>query len=91
MSSHRRCASRISLVCPTAFFPDQVLAAFVRCFASLLYTYRRALATAPATSKKDGLLYKFNAEAFLKSAPSDQTEFLTMLIDTQGTQKLPDV
>lgn len=91
MSSHRRCASRISLVCPTAFFPDQVLAAFVRCFASLLYSYRRALTPAPAGSKKGGLLYKFNPEAFLKNAPSDQIEFLTMLIDTQGTQELPTV
>lgn len=84
MLSHNRCAARIALVCPIAFFPEQIMAAFIRCFASLLYSYRRHLGPASATARKDGLLYSFKMDDFLRGAPADQTDFLTTLSDTQG-------
>jgi hypothetical protein len=37
------CASQITVPCPSAFYPDQVRASFVRMFAALLYTYRKYL------------------------------------------------
>ena len=84
MHVHSRCAQQIGLVCPAAFFPDQIRAAFVRCFASLLYTYRKYLSPATGESKKAGLLYKFNQDAFRKSLPHENAEYVTMLQETQG-------
>ncbi|MBE7179937.1 MAG: hypothetical protein INR71_01815, partial [Terriglobus roseus] len=43
MFAHGRCIGQICVVCPAAFHPDQVRAAFVRCFASLFYGYRKFL------------------------------------------------
>ncbi|GAB7348272.1 hypothetical protein MBLNU459_g6257t1 [Dothideomycetes sp. NU459] len=74
----------VSLVCPVAFRPDQVRAAFVRCFASLLYTYRRFLHPASGDRRKAGMIYHFNMDAFLKSVPSDNVEITTILRDTQA-------
>lgn len=81
---HPRCVDAISLVCPIAFRPDQVRAAFVRCFASLFYTYRRFLQNASGDRRKSGLVYHFNMDAFLKSVPSENAEYMTMLRDTQA-------
>jgi hypothetical protein len=81
--SHARCASEVSVVCANAFRPDQVRAAFVRCFASLLYTYRRHLCIADHKQRRNGLLYSFNSEGFLRSLPSDCTEFVGVLLNTQ--------
>ncbi len=41
--AHNRCLGFVSLVCPEAFHAERVRAAFVRCLASLLYTYRKQL------------------------------------------------
>ena len=84
MHSHARCAQQVGLVCPVAFYPDQVRAAFVRCFASLLYTYRKYLQPATGESKKAGLLYRFNMDGFTKSLPSENAEYAAMLKQTQG-------
>jgi hypothetical protein len=84
MFSHARCAEEICLVCPAAFRPDQIRAAFVRCFASLLYTYRRYLGPPNAQQKKSGLLYSFNMDSFLRSVPTEQIPYMTMLQQTQG-------
>jgi hypothetical protein len=81
--SHARCAPEITVVCANAFRPDQVRAAFVRCFASLLYTYRRHLCIADHKQRRNGLLYAFNSESFLRSLPSDCTEFVSVLLNTQ--------
>ncbi|PGG96260.1 hypothetical protein AJ79_09660 [Helicocarpus griseus UAMH5409] len=81
---HTRCASQISLVCPVAFHPEQVRAAFVRCFASLLYTYKKFLRPASGDKKKAGLTYDFNMDAFLKSLPHEHAEYMTVLQQTQG-------
>lgn len=80
---HSRCVPAVCLVCPNAFRADQVRAAFVRCFASIFYTYRRYLHPASGESKKSGLIYRFNMDAFLKSVPHGDSEYMNMLRGTQ--------
>jgi hypothetical protein len=84
MNCHNRCADQIGVVCPAAFHPDQIRAAFARFFASLLYTYRKFLQPASGESKKSGLIYKFNMDGFQKSLPHEQADYVTMLQQTQG-------
>ncbi|KAL2836245.1 AEX-3 domain-containing protein [Aspergillus pseudoustus] len=81
---HNRCAHQICLVCPMAFHPEQVRAAFVRCFASLFYTYKKFLQPASGDKKKAGLTYSFNMDAFFKSLPSEHAEYIGVLQHTQG-------
>jgi hypothetical protein len=82
--AHGRCVSLICLVCPAAFHPEQIRAAFVRCFASLLYTYKKFMITATKEQKKSGLTYHFNMDAFLKSLPHEHAEYMAVLQQTQG-------
>ncbi|KAI9664558.1 MAG: hypothetical protein M1821_006004 [Bathelium mastoideum] len=82
--AHGRCLPQICLVCPAAFKPDQVRAAFVRCFASLLYTYRKYLGGPSSQQKKSGLVYSFNMDGFLKSMPYEQQDYMKMLRQTQA-------
>ncbi|PYH89721.1 dDENN domain protein [Aspergillus ellipticus CBS 707.79] len=81
---HNRCALQICLVCPAAFHPEQIRAAFVRCFASLFYTYKKFLQPATGDKKKAGLTYNFNVEAFMKSLPGEHAEYIAVLQQTQG-------
>lgn len=81
---HGRCASQISLVCAVAFHPDQIRAAFVRCFASLLYTYKKFMRPATGDQKKAGMTYSFQMDAFLKSLPHEHAEYMILLQQTQG-------
>jgi hypothetical protein len=83
LASHARCAGEVTVVCAHGFRPDQVRAAFVRCFASLLYTYRRHLCIADHKQRRNGLLYSFNSESFLRSLPGECTEFMSVLLNTQ--------
>ncbi len=83
-AAHSRCIGQICLVCPLAFRPDQVRAAFVRCFASLFYTYRRFLLPTSGSEKKSGMIYRFNMTGFLRSIPQESSEYLEMLQNTQG-------
>ncbi|KAF2872680.1 dDENN domain-containing protein [Massariosphaeria phaeospora] len=82
--AHGRCVGTICVVCPSAFRPDQVRASFVRCFASLLYTYRRYLVGATGDQKKSGLLYHFKMDEFMKSMPHENVQYMNMLQQTQG-------
>ena len=82
--SHHRCLPTITLVCPIAFRADQIRAAFVRCFASLFYTYRRSLHPASGERRKAGLHYHFNMDQFLRSVPHGDTEYMNMLRQTQA-------
>ncbi|KAF2117689.1 dDENN domain-containing protein [Lophiotrema nucula] len=82
--AHGRCAPNICIVCPAAFRPDQVRASFVRCFASLLYTYRRYLLPASGDQKKAGMIYRFKMDDFLKSMPHENVQYVRMLQQTQG-------
>ena len=84
LTVHNRCASMVCLPCDAAFHPDQVRAAFVRCFASLFYTYKKFLAPASGDKKKQGLYYTFNAEAFMKSLPSEHADYIAILQQTQS-------
>ncbi|KAF2736375.1 DENN-domain-containing protein [Polyplosphaeria fusca] len=82
--AHGRCVGDICVVCPTAFRPDQVRASFVRCFASLLYTYRRYMLPATGDQKKSGMVYRFKMDEFLKSMPHENAQYMSMLQQTQG-------
>ncbi|EPS35695.1 hypothetical protein H072_10878 [Dactylellina haptotyla CBS 200.50] len=82
--THNRCSGMIFLPCPAAFHPEQVRAAFLRCFASLLYTYRRFMQPSSGDPKKGGKIYKFNIDGFIKSLPNDAAEYVTFLNETQA-------
>lgn len=84
LTVHNRCASQVCLVCEAAFHPDQIRAAFVRCFASLFYTYKKYLVPATGDKKKSGMFYTFNMEAFMKSLPHEHAEYIAVLQQTQG-------
>ncbi|KAG0643854.1 hypothetical protein HOY80DRAFT_1031840 [Tuber brumale] len=62
----------------------RIRAAFVRCFASLFYTYRKFLGPATGDGKKAGNIYRFNMEGFLKSMPQENSVFIQMLEQTQA-------
>jgi hypothetical protein len=84
-TSHGRCLGFVCVVCPTAFHADRVRAAFVRCQASLLYTYRKHMGRPTKQQKNNGQLYAFDMDGFIKSLPYDQHEYAAMMRDTQGT------
>ncbi|KAI0194745.1 DENN domain-containing protein [Xylaria flabelliformis] len=81
--SHGRCLGCVSLVCPVAFNTDKVRAAFVRCHASLLYTYRKHLGRPSKEQKNNGQLYAFDMNGFIRSLPYDQQEYAGMMKETQ--------
>lgn len=81
--AHRHCLHQVILPCAVAFYPDQVRAAFVRCFASLLFTYRKYLGPPTSDGKKAGKLYRFNMDGFLKSMPHENSTYIQMLEQTQ--------
>ncbi len=82
--AHGRCAQQICVVCPAAFHPEQVRAAFARCFAALFYTYRKFLAPPTKDQKKAGMLYGFNSDGFMRSLPHENAEYMQMLQQTQS-------
>lgn len=88
LTVHNRCVSMVCLPCDAAFHADQVRAAFVRCFASLFYTYKKFLAPASSDKRKQGLYYTFNCEAFMKSLPSEHADYIAILQQTQGEPPL---
>ncbi|KAM3563695.1 hypothetical protein MY1884_001164 [Beauveria asiatica] len=81
--SHGRCLGVASLVCPQAFHSDRVRAAFVRCQASLLYTYRKHLARPSKQQRSNGQIYAFDMDGFIKSLPYEQQDYAVMMRDTQ--------
>ncbi|KAL8673041.1 MAG: hypothetical protein Q9168_002533 [Polycauliona sp. 1 TL-2023] len=84
INAHARCAQQICIVCPAAFHPEQIRAAFVRCFASLFYTYRKYLQPATGDQKKAGMLFHFNMNGFLRSLPHEAADYLGILQQTQS-------
>lgn len=82
--AHARCAQQICIVCPAAFHPEQIRAAFVRCFASLFYTYRKFLQPATGDQKKAGMPFHFNMNGFLRSLPHEAADYMGVLQQTQG-------
>ena len=86
LMAHGRCTAQIYLVCPVAFHPGQIQAAFVRCFASLFYTYRKFLHPSPGDQKAAGKIYRFNMEAFLRSIPRENAQYMQVLRQTQGKE-----
>ena len=86
--SHGRCLGQVSLVCPSAFHADRVRAAFVRCFASLFFTYRKYLNRPTREQKSSGQIYSFDMSGFLRSLPQELQEYATMLKQTQGKKAM---
>ena len=84
ISAHGRCVQQVCLPCSAAFHPEQVRAAFIRCFASLFYTYRKFLGPPTQEQKKSGMLYRFNLDGFLRSLPHENADYMRMLRQTQG-------
>ncbi|GAW24882.1 hypothetical protein ANO14919_144770 [Xylariales sp. No.14919] len=82
--SHGRCLGCVSLVCPAAFNTDKIRAAFARCQASLLYTYRKHLGRPSKEQKNNGQLYAFDMNGFIRSLPYDQQEYAGMMKETQA-------
>lgn len=82
--SHGRCLGVACLVCPVAFDAERVRAAFVRCLASLLYTYRKHLGRPSREQKANGQIYAFDMAGFIRSLPYDQQDYAVMMRDTQG-------
>lgn len=85
--SHGRCLGCVSLVCPVAFNADKVRAAFVRCLASLLFTYRKYLGRPSKAQRASGQMYAFDMNGFIKSLPYDQQEYAAMMKETQSELK----
>ena len=82
---HDRCTSQIPIACPTAFYPDQIRAAFVRCMASLFYTYRKFMQPAlPTQKRRPGPTLTFDHETFIKTLPPDHAAYMEMLHQTQA-------
>ena len=84
LNAHTRCVQQLVIVCPVAFHPQQVRAAFARCFAALFYTYRKFLGPPNKDQKKSGMLYGFNVDGFLRSLPHENADYMRMLQQTQG-------
>ncbi|ORY63996.1 AEX-3 domain-containing protein [Pseudomassariella vexata] len=82
--SHGRCLGCVSLVCPSAFNAEKVRAAFVRCLASLLYTYRKHMGRPSRDQRNNRQMYAFDMNAFIKSLPYDQQDYATMMKETQA-------
>ena len=83
---HNRCAHELFVVCPSAFYPEQVRAAFARCFASLFYTYRKYMQTPTTEQRKNGMIYRFNMNDFMRSLPHENADYIAVLQQTQGKQ-----
>ncbi|EXJ59441.1 uncharacterized protein A1O5_12066 [Cladophialophora psammophila CBS 110553] len=81
---HDRCVHNITVVCSATFYPDQIRAAFVRCMASLMYTYRKSMQPAPPQKKKLGAVYSFDNDAFTRSLTPDHAAYMRMLQQTQA-------
>ncbi|KAL9013120.1 MAG: hypothetical protein Q9173_002163 [Seirophora scorigena] len=84
INAHARCAQHICLVCAAAFHSEQVRAAFVRCFASLFYTYRKFLVPAAGDQRRAGMLFNFNMNGFLRSLPHETADYMGVLQQTQA-------
>jgi hypothetical protein len=85
MHSHGgTCSESISLVCPEAFQPEQVQAAFVRCFASLFYTYPRYLLPSSPAQRSSGQPYAFKWDSYIASLPREQADYMLALRETQA-------
>ena len=88
---HGGCAAQICIVCPAAFFPDQIRAAFARCFAGLFYTYRKYMQPPIPDQMKNGMIYHFNMNEFLRSLPHENADYLAVLRQTQGSFRPVDL
>ena len=85
LTVHHRCLDAVTLPCLSAvnFSTDRIQAAFLRCFAALLFSYRKYLEPVQRKSS-DGKLFNFNLSAFIRTSPRDTAPYLEMLSETQA-------
>ena len=81
---HGRCASEITVVCPAAFYPDQIRAALARYFATLFYTYKKFMGPPSSQQKKQGLARTFDMNGFIRSQPPENATYIEMMKQTQA-------
>ncbi|RMZ89748.1 hypothetical protein DV736_g3006, partial [Chaetothyriales sp. CBS 134916] len=83
---HNRCTPEITIVCSAAFYPDQIRAAFTRCFAALFYTYKKFMVPISPAQRKQSpkRLFNFDAAAFQRSLPHDNANYIELLTQTQA-------
>jgi len=88
LSVHHRCLDAVTLPCQshTNFSADRIRAAFLRCWASLLFNYRKHLEPVPVAQRKDsnGKLFDFKMAGFLRATSKDSSAYLEMLAETQA-------
>ena len=88
LTVHHRCSDSVVLPCMSAanFSPDRIRAAFLRCFATLLYNYRKHMSPAlrAQANGSGGKLFEFNLQAFLRSSSRETSQYLEMLSETQA-------
>jgi hypothetical protein len=89
LNVHHRCLDAVTLPClsPANFSPDRIRAAFLRCFASMLYNYRKYMEPIAPNDRRPhdvGKHSNFKASAFTRAAPRDSVHFLDCLLDTQA-------
>jgi len=88
LSVHHHCTDAITLPCLSAanFSADRIRAAFIRCFASLLFNYRKHLEPLPPQTQNSGeaKIFNFKLAGFLRAAPRDSAGYLEILSETQA-------
>jgi dDENN domain len=89
LSVHHHCLDAITLPCLSAanFSADRIRAAFLRCFASLLFNYRKHLEPLPPQTQNSGSeaqIFNFKLAGFLRAASRDSAAYLEMLSETQA-------
>lgn len=88
LTVHHRCLDFVTLPCfsPSNFSADRIRAAFLRCFASLVYGYRKYMEPIPAEGRapSDERIFNFKLQSFLRNASRDTVVYLEMLSDTQA-------
>ena len=75
---HPRCAFQVSVVCPAAFYPDQIRAAFVRCLAGVFSNYKKFMQPSMGAKRR------FNFDAYIRSLPAEDSAYAEMLRETQA-------
>ena len=87
LAVHHQCLDAVTLPClsPANFCPHRIRAAFLRCFASLLFNYRKALEPVPNDMRAvGGVLFNFKAHQFLRSASREAAPYLQLVCETQA-------
>lgn len=87
LTVHHRCLDAVTLPClsPANFSADRIRAAFLRCFASLLYNYRKFMEPIAVGQRNSSeTQFNFKVSGFVRSSSRDTNPYLEMLSETQA-------